>query len=629
MDSERSADSGAQAALWSTVQTDPWVRAALAAFTVTVALYLLPVLSGELRALLSRAAGPFVFLCLVVGALTTGVDRLTDRERRFWHDVTAAFCALLAVSALYLIFPRFEKPLALDLAVETLYAIYYAALVLAAEQQPDRSYRWRPAVLERALAWPAVTAFVLALFFYFIIIPILGGGASESWASSFALYLTLDAYLTARFLSLSRGAASSRWRTLYLVLGLTTGAVFFTDLLELSFYAGTPARWGAALDLVYYTPYLLIVLARSRHARFREDGAPPAGEERPEIHFTRLSGRTTIHALALPLLHLGGYAAGLFAAAHQAARGVLIFFAVLLLGSIAAIQHRMLAKRARELWHDREKVEATLRRNEKDLRMMVERYHTDRKLRLSEEKLAMAFRICPDALLITSLPDGRIKEVNDGFELITGYCREDALERTVVELDLWADPEDRERMRQTLEQQGSVRGFEARFRRRSGAIMIGQFAAEKLSIDGEPYLLSITHDISERKRIEDKLKTQAILLNQAQDAILVLDLEDRITYWNRSAERLYGWSAAEAIGRLATELIYAEGSQQVLETSARVRDQGDWTGEMQQVTKDRREIVVESWWTLVRDSDGNAISKLVISTDAATRKTAPEPLDIS
>ncbi len=626
MVSERNAGFGPRAALQHTARSDPWVRAILVAFTATAALYLLPVLSSDLKALLSRAAGPFVFLCLVVGALTSGLSRLGTGERRFWYDVIAAFGALLAVSTLFLLFPDFERPLAVNLAIEALYAAYYAALALAAEGQPDRFHRRRPARLERALAWPAVITFILALFGYFSIIPILaGGGAPAGWVSSFALYLTLDAYLTIRFLALSRAAGSRRWGTLYLLLGLTTGAVFLTDLLELAVYAGAPARWGAALDLVYYAPYLLVALTRSRHCRFLETGPPPA-DERPEAHFTRLSGRTTIHALALPLLHLGGYGAGVFAAAYEPARDLLVFWAVLVLGSIAAVQHRVLQKKARELWCDREEVEADLRRNEKDLRMMVERYHADRKLRLTEEKFAKAFRVSPDGMLITSMVDGRIKDVNDSFELLTGFCREDIMGKSVVELGIWADLEDRDAMLQALQRDGSVRDRETLFRTRSGADLIGLLSVAELDVEGEPHLLSVTRDITERKRVEEKLKTQAVLLDKAQDAIAVLDLDDRVTYWNRSAERLYGWTASEALGRSAADLLYGETSQPALDALKKVDEQGDWIGELRQVTKDGQEIVVESWWTLVRDSDGKPRSKLVVSSEVTGRKAALEPL---
>ncbi len=621
-------DSSASSGPGATLRADRWAQCMLAAFVVTAVLYLLPALSDAQRELLSRAAGPLIFLGLTVAALVSGLDRLSAGERRFWYDVTAAFSALLAVAFLFLFFPRGQMPVALDLAVEALYVAYYAALVLAAERQPHRPYRWRPAGLERALAWPAVTAFILALFGYFIIIPILAGAAeSERWISSYALYLSLDAYLTVRFLFLSHGAGSARWRTLYLVMGLTTGAVFVNDLLELSAFLSAPdplREWGDALGLISYVPYLTIILARSRHARFRDEEATAVVEERPETHFTRPSGRTMIHALAFALLHSGGYSLDLFAPAHQPARGVLVFWAVLLLGAIAVIQHRLLETKARELWNDREEVEASLRRNEKDLRMMVERYHTDQKLRLSEEKLAKALRVCPDAMMISSLIDGRIKEINDRFELVSGYCREDILGKTIAELGLWVDLEERQGMIRSLEIDGTVRDLEIRFRTRSGDIRIGLISVEKLNIDGDAHLLSVTHDITERKRIEEKLKTQAVLLDKAQDAITVLDLKDRVTYWNRGAERLYGWSANEAIGCPVADLLDGEASRQVLEASQRVVEKGDWIGELRQVTKDGKEIVVKSWWTLMRDNHGNPLSKLVVSTDVNGRKTEPQ-----
>ncbi len=220
-----------------------------------------------------------------------------------------------------------------------------------------------------------------------------------------------------------------------------------------------------------------------------------------------------------------------------------------------------------------------------------------------------------------------IEEVNDSFERMTGYCREDILGRSVADLDFWTEPEQRQEMIRTLELEGSIRDLETRFRIRSGQVLTGLTSVEKLTIGGDPHLLSVTRDITERKHIEEKLRTQAVLLDKAQDAIAVLDLEDRVTYWNRSAERLYGWSAAEAVGRPAAELLYGETQQQTLEASKRIDEKGDWIGELRQVTKDGNEIVVESWWMLVRDSEGNPQSKLVITTDVTGRKAEPCRLD--
>ena len=221
--------------------------------------------------------------------------------------------------------------------------------------------------------------------------------------------------------------------------------------------------------------------------------------------------------------------------------------------------------------------------------------------------------------------DGVIKEVNESFEQMSGYLREDIIGRSVAELGLWQDPEQRQEMLRELELQGSIRDLENRFRIRSGRVLTGLISVEKLMIDGEPHLLSVTRDITERKRSEDKLKTQAVLLDRAQDAIAVLDLEDRVTYWNRSAERLYGWSAAEALGRSANELLRGDAPTTALEGSKRVDEKGDWIGELRQVTKDGTEIMVKSWWTLVRDRDGNPQSKLVISSGVSPTDPATLP----
>jgi PAS domain S-box-containing protein len=97
-------------------------------------------------------------------------------------------------------------------------------------------------------------------------------------------------------------------------------------------------------------------------------------------------------------------------------------------------------------------------------------------------------------------------------------------------------------------------------------------------------------------------------------------MDDRILYWNQSAERLYGWTPEEAIGRHAGELFHkgpAPGQEDRFKT---LMAKGEWSGEFIDVTKGGKEIVVESRWTLVRDKDGRPKSKLVINTDVTQKK---------
>ena len=134
--------------------------------------------------------------------------------------------------------------------------------------------------------------------------------------------------------------------------------------------------------------------------------------------------------------------------------------------------------------------------------------------------------------------------------------------------------------------------------------------------------IGTVQDITEYKNAEAQIREQASLLDLAPDAILVRDLEDRILYWNRSAERIYGWTASEAIGRKLMQLLHKDGfdASKYEEAGKAVREKGDWQGEFTTRTKSGREVIVEARWTLVRDSQGNPKSVLVISTDVTGKK---------
>jgi PAS domain-containing protein len=87
-----------------------------------------------------------------------------------------------------------------------------------------------------------------------------------------------------------------------------------------------------------------------------------------------------------------------------------------------------------------------------------------------------------------------------------------------------------------------------------------------LNSEGKPYqYVAIRSDITERKRAEEQIREQAALLDQAQDAILVRDLDHNIRFWNKGAEKIYGWTAAEVIGKNVKDLLFKEPSVQFAE----------------------------------------------------------------
>jgi two-component system, cell cycle sensor histidine kinase and response regulator CckA len=131
---------------------------------------------------------------------------------------------------------------------------------------------------------------------------------------------------------------------------------------------------------------------------------------------------------------------------------------------------------------------------------------------------------------------------------------------------------------------------------------------------------ALTQEITERRRAEERIREQAELLDKAQDGIFVSDLEGRIYYWNKSAERLYGWTAAEVTGKSAQALLYEENSAEARESLKSVFAKGEWGGEVRQRTKESQEILVENRLTLVHDNAGNPKSILYINTDITEKK---------
>ncbi|MCX5747648.1 MAG: PAS domain-containing protein [Proteobacteria bacterium] len=120
-------------------------------------------------------------------------------------------------------------------------------------------------------------------------------------------------------------------------------------------------------------------------------------------------------------------------------------------------------------------------------------------------------------------------------------------------------------------------------------------------------------------RAREDRRRQASLLDKARDAILVCGLDQRIEYWNKSAERLYGWSAEEALGRSARDLLYRDGAVALDAAISELEARGEWVGELGQVDKSGRKLVIEARKTLVRDEAGQS-HVLAINTDITERR---------
>jgi two-component system, cell cycle sensor histidine kinase and response regulator CckA len=121
------------------------------------------------------------------------------------------------------------------------------------------------------------------------------------------------------------------------------------------------------------------------------------------------------------------------------------------------------------------------------------------------------------------------------------------------------------------------------------------------------------------REAEDKIREQAALLDHAQEAIIVTDMAECVLYWNKSAERIYGWPAGEAIGRKAAELAAKDPTRYEAARECLLK-KGSWTGEFVTANRAGNAMTVESRWTLVRDTAGSPKSILIIDSDITEKK---------
>ncbi len=198
---------------------------------------------------------------------------------------------------------------------------------------------------------------------------------------------------------------------------------------------------------------------------------------------------------------------------------------------------------------------------------ITERKRAEEALRESEEKFAKAFRSSPDAIAITTLEDGRFIDVNDSYTRITGFTREEVIGHTTSELGHWRKPGMRDRIIRTLMKRGRISNEEVHLRLKSGEQSTSLFSAELIHIGGEPCMISVTTDISERKRAEEALRESEEKFSKAfhssPNSMSVTTLKEGIFIdINDSFTRDHGYTREEVIGKSSRELeIWADPEQ--------------------------------------------------------------------
>jgi len=215
--------------------------------------------------------------------------------------------------------------------------------------------------------------------------------------------------------------------------------------------------------------------------------------------------------------------------------------------------------------------------------------------------------------------DGVIKAVTAFFSLATAVL----LVQLVPKALALRSPAELEAVNQELERQITDRRRVEEYLQKARDELETRVQERTVELSKSNELLK--NEITERKTAGEKIREQAELLNKAQDAIIVRDLEDHILFCNEGTLRLYGLDGVVdepggLNGKKINELLYKQDSSQFEEAKRITLEKGEWNGELFQTTKDGKEVIVESHWSLIRDNRAKPTSILSINTDATEKK---------
>lgn len=243
-------------------------------------------------------------------------------------------------------------------------------------------------------------------------------------------------------------------------------------------------------------------------------------------------------------------------------------------------------------------------------------------LRASEERFAKIFHSSPTAISIARIQSGEIIEANEACLQLLGYTRAEVIGRTAVELGI-TKAELRQQALQEINHLGNLRNREGVIYTRTGEARNVIISLETSTLNGELCSLTSMFDITERKQAEAQIEFQAHLLNHINDAVLATDTQYRITYWNRAAEALYGWTANEVLGRPTSDVIPTNLTEaQQAEIVQNLRTHGSYRLEIGQMNKAGERVEVEGNTIALMDQHHQITGYVSVNRNITERRRA-------
>lgn len=244
----------------------------------------------------------------------------------------------------------------------------------------------------------------------------------------------------------------------------------------------------------------------------------------------------------------------------------------------------------------------------------------DDALRASELRYRRLFESARDGILILNAETGMVVDVNPFLVELLGFSYEAFLGKKVWELGFFRDIVANQDSFAELQRNEYIRFEDKPLETADGRRIDVEFVSNVYLVSQQKVIQCNVRDISARKRSERQLREQSEILSHSHEGVMIVDLTNQVSLWNRGAERIMGWTAVEAVGRPPDQLLGIEDPGLVVTLREAVERVGFWNGELKAKSRDGRQLIVDCRTTLVRDEDGRPRARLNIFADITEKK---------
>ena len=257
---------------------------------------------------------------------------------------------------------------------------------------------------------------------------------------------------------------------------------------------------------------------------------------------------------------------------------------------------------------------------------ITERKRAEQFLAESEERYRLLFESNPFPAWVMDAENYRFFAVNAAAVKLYGYSRQEFLKMNAEDVGSPADASEFFSAMKKVEDSDAVMMLPAKHRKKSGETIDVEISYHRIVFETRPSLFVVVLDVTRRKLDEERILQQASLLDKTKDAILVCDLDYRISYWNKGAELLYGWQAADVLGKDICDVLCGGDDAQLRAAQKTFAQKDEFKIEANQTTRNNITVVVKSRWDLVRNEQNQPEYFLIINTDITEQKKIEEQL---